>query len=581
MNDKLEIHGKTVEQAVSEALLQMGARKDEVKITVLEEPKSGFLGILGSRQAKVLVERKGARRGRGRGDYRDQNQDAIAHDLGGSSGGGRRRGRGSRGGRSGSRQGRPDQAKADQPKSDQSRNDQSRNDQSRNDQSRNNQSRSDQPRSGQPKADEAKGRQGGGSRGGRKQGGDESKGQERSGGRRGRQGSGSRDQGSGRGRSDRSGGRPRQDAAARPENFGNTMPVDGNETSGNTLDQGPREPRRGRHPRSNSDQPVRREGGQESRGRNNRNNRNARYDRGDQNVPNDRNDENTRSDANRRDTRNDRNQESSGRGGRGRGGRSQDSRSQNQGGRNSNPSPVVEQVPDTMIVTGLKAKSYASAVRDVPEEALNDTVCDFTSGVLVRAGFPCRCEVKEGEYRQVRVTTGDDSAGMLIGRHGSTVDAVEHLIERMMGVAAGDRVRMNLDINNYRRRREDTLVERVAEAVDRVKETERDYHMEPMCARERRLIHLETEKFDGIRTYTLMRSGDKHVVLALDKGDTREVAPEEESSDNESTPAVETISSVEVMMDTSLESESESAAPDSTSAEEPMDDSSEEPRTED
>ena len=57
MSDKLEIKGKTVDLAVSEALLRMGARKDEVKITVLEEPKSGFLGLLGNRQAKVLVEK--------------------------------------------------------------------------------------------------------------------------------------------------------------------------------------------------------------------------------------------------------------------------------------------------------------------------------------------------------------------------------------------------------------------------------------------------------------------------------------------------------------------------------------------
>ena len=151
--------------------------------------------------------------------------------------------------------------------------------------------------------------------------------------------------------------------------------------------------------------------------------------------------------------------------------------------------------------------------------------------------------------------TGDDRAGMLIGRHGSTVDAVGHLIERMMGVAAGDRVRMNLDINNYRRRREEVLVSRVAEAVERVKETERDYHMEPMCARERRLIHLESENYESIRTYTLMRSGDKHVVIALDKADSASDGREEKEATSEpvseETPAV--ISSIEVMMDTSLE----------------------------
>lgn len=537
MSDKLEIHGKTVENAVSEALLRMGARKDEVTVTVLEEPKSGFLGILGARQAKVLVERKAPRRGRGREDFREKDQDAIAHDLSGGQQSGRKRGRGSRGGRSGSRQGRPEQTQSGQPQADQT-----------------------------TTAD--RGRQGGGSRGGRKPAGDESRNQDRSGGRSGgqgsdsrNQGSDSRSQGSGRGRrgqSSRSNSRPGPEAAARPENFGNTMPAEGNETAGNTVDQGPREPRRGRHPRSNSDQPVRRGGGQESRGRSGRdeNNRNSRNGQGGERA--EQPDSSARAERAERPERSER-PERGGRG-RGRGSRNQESRNQDRDERTSNPSPNVEQVPDTMIVTGLKATSYAAAVRDVPEEALNDIVCDFTAGVLIRAGFPCRCEIKEGEYRQVRVTTGDEGAGMLIGRHGSTVDAVEHLIERMMGVAAGDRVRMNLDINNYRRRREDTLVERVAEAVARVKETERDYHMEPMCARERRLIHLETEQYEGIRTYTLMRSGDKHVVLALDKGEARESSAEDGSGEQDLAPAAASITSVEVSMDTSLESAPESAS---------------------
>ncbi len=200
-----------------------------------------------------------------------------------------------------------------------------------------------------------------------------------------------------------------------------------------------------------------------------------------------------------------------------------------------------------MIVTGLKGTSYAKPVRGVVENKLDETINSFTTGMLSRAGFPCRCEVTAADYRQVRVITGDDSAGMLIGRHGSTVDAVEHLIDRMMGVAAGERVRLNLDINNYRRRREEVLISRVAEAVARVVETERDYHMEPMCARERRLIHLEAENFSSVRTYTLMRSGDKHVVIALEKGGTEEPVADETSR------KPEMISSTEVAIDSSLE----------------------------
>ena len=104
MSDKIEIQGKTVEAAVSEALLRMGARRDEVEIKVLEEPKSGFMGFLGGRAAKVMVRKK---RSRGRGgsgrDFRVDDDNYQAHNLSGGRGrGSRRRPSGDSGGSGGS-----------------------------------------------------------------------------------------------------------------------------------------------------------------------------------------------------------------------------------------------------------------------------------------------------------------------------------------------------------------------------------------------------------------------------------------------------------------------------------------------
>ena len=83
MTDKIESKGKTVQEAVNEALLQMGARKDEVRVEILEEPKTGLFGILGSKQARVLVTRKPPKGQRGGRDHRSQNDDGVAHDLSG------------------------------------------------------------------------------------------------------------------------------------------------------------------------------------------------------------------------------------------------------------------------------------------------------------------------------------------------------------------------------------------------------------------------------------------------------------------------------------------------------------------
>ena len=72
-------------------------------------------------------------------------------------------------------------------------------------------------------------------------------------------------------------------------------------------------------------------------------------------------------------------------------------------------------------------------------------------------------------------------------------------------------------INNYRLQREESLVERLGEAAASIRESGRPFHMEPMSPRERRIVHLEAENIDGLRTFTMDGSGGKHVVIALDE----------------------------------------------------------------
>jgi len=171
---------------------------------------------------------------------------------------------------------------------------------------------------------------------------------------------------------------------------------------------------------------------------------------------------------------------------------------------------------EEVILSGIKGVKYAKSIGLVTDENLNEALTELTDGMLARAGFPCRCETLPGEYRQIKVTTDDASAGMLIGRHGQAIDAVEHLVERMASNAIDARARINLDINNYRQKREDSLAERVAEASATIQESGRPFHMEPMSARERRLVHMEAANLGGLRTFTMDGSGGKHVVITME-----------------------------------------------------------------
>jgi predicted RNA-binding protein Jag len=100
MSESIQTQGKTVEEAIAEACLQLGLRRDEVDVRITQEPKSGLLGFLGGRPAKVVVRKKPERH-RGRGGNNRSEEDG-AHSLGRGRGGrGRSRGGRGRGGRGG------------------------------------------------------------------------------------------------------------------------------------------------------------------------------------------------------------------------------------------------------------------------------------------------------------------------------------------------------------------------------------------------------------------------------------------------------------------------------------------------
>jgi len=172
---------------------------------------------------------------------------------------------------------------------------------------------------------------------------------------------------------------------------------------------------------------------------------------------------------------------------------------------------------------GLSSDDAAEVQRNMAEELMR------------RAGFFSRCTVVEGEYNQVKITVDTDSAAVLIGRRGSTIDSVEHLVERMANQAIGDHARMNLDINNYRRRRDGTLETNAQDAVRQMIETGKDVHTPPLCARERRIVHLTVEKIPGATTYTAGFGADRHVVITSDEKSDEDKPAEEEVSKEEAT----------------------------------------------
>lgn len=162
---------------------------------------------------------------------------------------------------------------------------------------------------------------------------------------------------------------------------------------------------------------------------------------------------------------------------------------------------------DLVATTRMKPFGEADAADQV------DLLTRTATTLMVKSGFQSRVTVTEGEYHQVKMVVDDRSAGVLIGRQGSTVDAIEHIVERIATRTCGDRVKLNLDINNYRNRQEFGLVGRVRNAIAEARNTGEPVAMAPANGRDRRIMHLEVEDMDDFVTHTVDGPDGKYVVI--------------------------------------------------------------------
>ncbi len=117
-----------------------------------------------------------------------------------------------------------------------------------------------------------------------------------------------------------------------------------------------------------------------------------------------------------------------------------------------------------------------------------------------------------GRASAVLDVTGDD-LGLLIGRRGGTLAALQYMINLMVSRKMGTRVLISVDIEHYRRRREDSLLGLARRMADRVRQSGRSITLEPMPAAERRIVHLALAEDDAVTTGSVDEGEGRKVVI--------------------------------------------------------------------
>ena len=110
-----------------------------------------------------------------------------------------------------------------------------------------------------------------------------------------------------------------------------------------------------------------------------------------------------------------------------------------------------------------------------------------------------------------------DTLGILIGRRGETLDAVQYLTSLKVNRGREGYTRVTLDTENYRAKREDTLIRLANRMANRALRTGRKVSLEPMNPYERRIIHYALQQNDGVDTHSEGEEPNRHVVITTHK----------------------------------------------------------------
>jgi spoIIIJ-associated protein len=154
-----------------------------------------------------------------------------------------------------------------------------------------------------------------------------------------------------------------------------------------------------------------------------------------------------------------------------------------------------------------------SEADEIPEEPA-ERVRAIVDRVLDEIDLDAEVEVSETEDEIYAEIDGPDELGILIGRRGQTLDALQLLCYRAASMASSDRRRVTVDAAGYRERRREMLEEEAEIAAQRAARNGEAVRLEPMSASERRMVHEGIKYRSDVETYTAGDEPERRIVVA-------------------------------------------------------------------
>lgn len=166
------------------------------------------------------------------------------------------------------------------------------------------------------------------------------------------------------------------------------------------------------------------------------------------------------------------------------------------------PKPVLEPEP----------------TRPVDDE-VSQAIIAFLDGLLKHMEIDCAITVELSERGAYEVKLEGEALGRVIGRRGDTLDAIQQLTGYAINRGRRDRIRVHLDAEGYRARREDALAAMARRTAEKAIRMRRSITLEPMNAYERHVVHTALQDYPHITTHSVGAEPNRRTVIAYDEAE--------------------------------------------------------------
>ena len=170
--------------------------------------------------------------------------------------------------------------------------------------------------------------------------------------------------------------------------------------------------------------------------------------------------------------------------------------------------PVAEAAPIQ------EEKTAAAANASIDEPADYAAVRSFLTGLLEHMGIEAEINITEREGGGILVDLAGPGMGAVIGRRGETLDAIQHLTNYAVNHGNDKRLRISVDAENYRAKREESLTKLAEKMAEKAIKYKRSMALEPMNSYERHVIHTALQNYEGVTTASTGTEPNRRVVVS-------------------------------------------------------------------